>query len=128
MAHVLLIEPNPILATTYRQALQHAGHTVAYALTAQRAIQEADARTPDVVVLELQLPVHGGVEFLHEFRSYYEWQHIPAILHTFTTLSSSAPVQEAMATDLGVCKVLYKPQTSLQQLIRAVQSAVGTAS
>lgn len=68
--HVLLIEPNTLLAATYRQALQHAGHEVRHVTGAQAAVMAADGRTPDVVVLELQLPQHSGLEFLHEFRSY----------------------------------------------------------
>jgi CheY-like chemotaxis protein len=120
MAHVLLIEPDTILASTYRQALQHAGHTVACVHTAQDAVYEADNSKPDVVVLELQLAAHDGIEFLHEFRSYPEWQRTPVIVNSAMHPAMLAPVRQALEYDLGVTTCLYKPQTTLQQLLRAI--------
>lgn len=128
MSNVLLIEPNPVLAHTYTQVLQHAGHTVTTVMSAQGAVEAADQQAPDVVVLELQLPVHGGIEFLHEFRSYDEWQQIPIVLHTYTPAQTLAPVQEALQQTLGVRAFLYKPQTSLQQLTQTVRDVVEVTS
>lgn len=121
MQKILLIEPDAALARTYMQALQHAGFMVAHASSAQDAIDAADHTSPDIVVLELQLAVHDGVEFLHELRSHAEWQSIPVIVNTNLTPQALAPVQGAIAGDLGVVEVLYKPRTTLQQLISSVR-------
>lgn len=126
MSNVLLIEPNAVLARTYAQALEHAGHTVAQAFTAQEGIHAADEHTPDVVVLELQLSSHNGVEFLHEFRSYAEWQHIPVVVHTVIVPHVIEPTL-APLQDLGVRACLYKPRTTLGQLLSAVNQQVVTA-
>jgi len=121
MAYVLLIEPNTVLAGTYAQAMQLAGHEVVHSIGAQAAISAADRRTPDVVVLELQLPVHNGVEFLQEFRSYPEWQEVPVIVHTVIPLQRLASGRAALKQDLGVETVVYKPRTSLKDLLRLVR-------
>jgi CheY-like chemotaxis protein len=126
MAHVLFIEPDTILARTYMQALQHAGHTTAHAHGAQQAIHAADEQTPHVAVLELQLTVHDGVEFLHEFRSYPEWQHIPVIVNTTLPPQSLEPVRQALMQDFGVTECLYKPRTTLQQLISVVNAQLAS--
>jgi CheY-like chemotaxis protein len=126
--HVLLLEPNTLLAKTYTAALQHAGHSVAHATGAQAAVNAADKRQPDVVVLELQLPAHSGLEFLHEFRSYPEWQAVPVVVHSMVSPAQTAAVEEGLRRDLGVHAVLYKPRTSLQQLLRAVREAAGAGS
>lgn len=121
--HILLIEPDKLQAETYSSVLRQAGHTVAHATGAQSAVQQADTRMPDVVLLELQLPCHNGVEFLYEFRSYPEWLHVPVVLHTFVPpheLTQSATLQ----AELGVCKLLYKPATTLAALCAAVRAAV----
>ncbi|HEY5667923.1 MAG TPA: response regulator [Candidatus Saccharimonadales bacterium] len=120
MAKVLLIEPDTALARTYVQALQHVGHHVTHVVTAQAAVQAADDDQPDLVLLELRLAAHDGVEFLHEFRSYVEWRHIPVVVNTHLDPASLAPVQEALARDFGVAACLYKPATSLRQLVSAV--------
>ena len=126
MAHVLLIEPDAALARTYVQALQHVGHQVSLAGSAEDAIVAADQAKPDVVVLELRMAVHDGVEFLHEFRSYPEWQAIPVVVNSHIAPSALEPVQQALRTDLGVVEVLYKPRATLQQLISAVNQQVVT--
>jgi CheY-like chemotaxis protein len=123
MAHVLLIEPNTVLARTYMQAFEHVGHTAVCARGAQDAIYAADEQQPDVVVLELQLGAHDGIEFLHEFRSYSEWQAIPVILHSSLASPQLRAMQQGLQ-ELGVVHSLYKPQTSLQRLISAVNQQV----
>lgn len=127
MSHVLLIEPDAVLARTYMQALQHVGHTVARAGGAQEAVNEADDKKPDLVVMELQMAMHDGVEFLQEFRSYPEWQGIPVVINTSLTPAALAPVQAALENDLGVTACLYKPRTTLQQLINTVNLHVAGA-
>jgi len=124
MSNVLLIEPNVVLAGTYMQALQHAGYTAVHARGAQEAVDAADATRPDVVVLELQLSGHSGVEFLHEFRSYGEWQTVPVIVNTHLSAQAIAAVQPALNSELGVHMCLYKPRTSLQQLLGAINQTL----
>ncbi len=120
--NILLIEPDTLLGKVYVKALEQAGHTVAWVKGAQQAIALADMTTPDAVVSELQLPGHGGIEFLYEFRSYPEWQAIPVILHTLVMTR-----EMVFPDELGVVEQLYKPATSLKQLVRAVDEIVTTA-
>lgn len=119
--HVLLIEPDTLLAGTYGQAFEAAGHTVATARSAQMAVHAADEQQPDVVVLELQLPRHNGVEFLYEFRSYPEWLDVPVVIHSFTPPSEYASAA-TLERELGVRRCLYKPETSLADLCETVQA------
>lgn len=125
--HILLIEPDIVQASTYSEALVRQGHTVDHALGAQSAVHMADSHRPDAVVLELQLPHHNGIDFLYEFRSYPEWLTIPLLVFTFVS-----PAELAQATtltqDLGVVRILYKPETSLERLCSAVQAMAPAAS
>ena len=125
--HVLLIEPDKLQARACAAALERDGHTVAHAVSAQSAVHLADAQTPDVVVLELQLARHNGVEFLYEFRSYSEWMSIPVVVHTFVP-PHELEQAVTLAAELGVIRALYKPQTSLGSLCAAVRAAVPVSS
>jgi len=118
--NILLIEPDAKLAVLYAQALEAAGHKVARAMDAQNAVHAADAQKPDVVLLELQLTAHNGIEFLYEFRSYREWQQIPVILLTMVT-PGSLQITRDMLESFGIADILYKPATNLRQLVRAVE-------
>jgi DNA-binding response OmpR family regulator len=117
---ILLIEPDRLAAITLADMFKRAGHEVQHAISAQMAVQSADEATPDVVVLEMQLPRHNGVEFLYEFRSYSEWQHIPVIVHSFVPMSELA-ITVAMRSQLGIARIFYKPATSLTGLCTAVE-------
>lgn len=121
MSHILLLEPNTLLAKTYTQMLVHAGFEVTHVTGAQEAITAADKHTPDGVVLELQLSAHSGIEFLHEFRSYNEWLTIPVVVNTLAAPPRLAQLELALRRDMGVQAILYKPHTSLQDLLRAVR-------
>ena len=117
---ILLIEPDVILAKTYAQALQNSGHKVVVARTAQMAVHAADAVKPELVILEMQLVNHSGIEFLYEFRSYDDWQQIPVLALSHVPMGEFIDTWELLQTELGVRKYLYKPRTSLVKLLAAV--------
>src|SRR6476660_4191717 len=123
MADILIIEPDRLLADIYTKSLTTAGHRTWVCGSAQQAIHLLDKQKTDLIVLELQLVDHGGIEFLYELKSYPEWQSLPIIVHTF--------VPEYLFSDngqqiekLGIIQYLYKPATTLRHLTRAVTAAL----
>lgn len=127
MAHILLIEPDHLLAQTYTQLLQHAGHSVVHRATAQAGIHAADQTKPDIVVLELQLVAHSGIEFLYEFRSYPDWQSVPVIVQSLVAPSEFSDNWQLLKEQLGVVGYLYKPHTRLRDLKQLVQEQLVAA-
>lgn len=113
--NILLIEPDRLLGDIYKKSLEQSGNQVYLARSAQEAVSYADDVMPEAVVLELQLAGHGGVEFLHEFRSYDEWQEIPIILHTLVP-----SLDIIFLRHFNIIRHLYKPATNLRQLNLAV--------
>ncbi|HEY5442044.1 MAG TPA: response regulator [Candidatus Saccharimonadales bacterium] len=122
MPRILLIEPDRRLGETYTQALTADGHQVVTVPGAQAAITAADAARPDIVIIELQLVEHSGIEFLYEFRSYIDWQTIPVIIHSQVPPAEFSDSRQLLETELGVHTYLYKPRTSLRQLLAQVQA------
>lgn len=120
--HILLIEPDTILAQLYIQAFENAEHSVSYVMSAESAIHIADRKKPDIVVLEMQLASHSGVAFLQEFRSYADWLPIPVILHTVVPPGELADFKTALQ-EMGVIEQLYKPRTTLRQLVSVLESS-----
>ena len=127
MARVLLIEPDRLRARNVSEALTRAGHVVNSYQTGQSAIHNADVTPPDVIILELQLAGHNGLEFLHEFRSYPDFQDIPIILYTLippVMLSANSEVFNL----LGIQGYLYKPLTKLKHIVAAVDRLATVAA
>jgi CheY-like chemotaxis protein len=65
---VLVIEDNTLNLKLVRDVLQHAGFDVAEAATGELGIASAASRTPDLVLLDLQLPGIDGHETLRRLR------------------------------------------------------------
>lgn len=124
MAHILLLEPDSLLAATYMRALEHVGHTTGQVVSAQQAVFAIDEKLPQLILVELQLVAHSGIEFLYELRSYAEWQAIPVVVHSCIPPSEFNDSLELLRQHLNVHAYLYKPHTSLRKLLRTVQEVV----
>lgn len=123
--NILIIESSRTLARTYKLALEADGHTVVSAHGAQEAIVLLDTspKPPDLLIMELQLVGHYGVEFLYELRSYAEWQNIPIIVNSLIPSHVLDRMAEQLK-NLGVKQYFYKPSTSLKKLRSAVSGLV----
>ena len=124
--HVLVVEPDKVLSRVYAAALKRDGHSTAQAATAQLAVQAADTKQPDVIVLNIDMPRHNGLEFLYEFKSYPEWQHIPVIL-LVARINHDMGESSVLREQLGVRATLVETQTdaaTLCQVVREVTQVV----
>lgn len=117
---ILLIEPDPILAKLYIRALHKENFEVEWVQKAEKAIIAADTKKPDLVVLELDLPSHNGVEFLSEFKSYSDWEKIPVIINSFDS-STLLKYKTNTAELLNIKAVHYKPQTTISDLVISIK-------
>jgi DNA-binding response OmpR family regulator len=124
MAQILLIEPDRLLAELVATACERAGHTPTICANAQTAISAADAISPDLVILELQLIEHSGIEFLYEFRSYHDWQTVPAVVYSRVPVEEFTGSMQMLQKELGVKSYLYKPTTSLELLLDSINDLV----
>lgn len=125
MAHILLLEPDKLLARSYVSSLQMAGHDVHHQNDAQKALSVLDEHDIQLIILELELPHHNGVEFLYEMRSYPDWDHIPVVLHTMVPAAHPG-LGRIFWKELGITAYYYKPHTSLVQLVRYANQHLST--
>lgn len=112
---ILLIEPDVVLANSFTKALALADFSVQHVPSAQAAITALDASKPKLIILELQLRSHNGIEFLHELRSYPDLQDISVVVLTFVPEYASG-LTKKQQVKLNICMYLYKPRTSLKKL------------
>lgn len=120
---ILLVEPDYVLMNVYSQALSEAGHQVVAKSSAQDAVDSLNVDYFDLIIIEIQMAGHNGVEFLHELRSYSEWQELPIILLTIVPRSSFG-VQDEVLKKLGIKDYLYKPIVKNSDLIDSIDRLV----
>jgi len=108
-ATILLGEDNPADVYLIRQALQDSGVDCILQVATHggemiTAIEAAEM-TPDLVVLDLNLPRHDGLEILQLIRSKNRFQAVPVVILT----SSDSPKDRAAASELGADYYIRKP-------------------
>ena len=122
--NIVLVEPDAILARMYTKTLQRNGFSITKLQSAEQAILHLDkAQPPSLIILDLQLPGHNGVEFLYELRSYADWVRIPIIVLSEVPKEALA-MTKFMQQKLGIRKFLKKSQTDLAELQRHVINEV----
>jgi len=121
MAHVLVVEPDLGLRNWCRMHLSTAGHEVATAEDARRALRVATARAPDVVIIDWELPLLNGAEFVRIVRSpgVFPFSDIPIIM--LSQHGERWRVVEAVR--IGVNEYLRKP-VSAQALLDRLTAIV----
>ena len=101
-SQILIIEDEAEIRRLVRTTLEGEGHRVVEAQTVARALIDAAARKPDLVLLDLGLPDGDGVDFLSEFRG---WSKAPVIVLSART----DELVKVRALDLGADDYLTKP-------------------
>lgn len=119
---ILLIEPDNVLGKSVTVGLKKSGYSVIHCRTAQSAINIADKEDFDLVICELLLVGNSGIEFLYEFRSYSDWQNIPVIIYSSVPAYEFSNKRNGLASELSVSAYLYKPHSSVKQLIKYVDT------
>lgn len=120
---ILLVEPDKFLGEATKAALVAAGLKVVWRRNAQTALDAVDDQKPDLIILELQLGQHNGVELLYEIASYPEWQDIPSIVYTLNARAQDQAFATALE-QLKVQTVLYKPHAATAELVKTVKNLV----
>lgn len=78
-AKILIIEDVPEMATLVSMYLEKSGMTTVSVPTAEEGLLELEKATPDLIILDLNLPGMSGFEFLKKLRSESD-KNIPVII------------------------------------------------
>jgi YesN/AraC family two-component response regulator len=106
MAHVLLIDDEPLVVETLSNALTAAGHTVVTALNGVEGLKKYAAGKFDLVITDIIMPDKEGIELIMELRRQAPNVKIIAISGGGRTGNVEFL---KMATKLGAVAALKKP-------------------
>lgn len=81
-ATVLLVEDNPLNLKLARTLLQLAGLRVEVATDADGALAALQARTPDLLLVDIQLPGTDGLALTRQLRADPRWQDLRIVATT----------------------------------------------
>jgi DNA-binding response OmpR family regulator len=115
---VLIVEDDGDLRTMYRVALTLAGYTTTVAADGLDALRQLDSNPPDLVVLDLGLPIVSGHVVREQIAASAVTRHISILVVTGTP---------EKAAGLNVACVLTKPVAS-DRLVEAVRTCLAAGA
>jgi DNA-binding response OmpR family regulator len=116
---ILVVEDDPFLSDLYVSALSMAGYAVTSATDAQEALDVLDEYGADVMVLDLLLPAHNGLEVLQELQTHTDWCNLPILILSAQRPDLLQPMKIELQR-LNVKGYLYKPDTKPADLLAAI--------
>ncbi|NMG43885.1 two-component system response regulator KdpE [Aromatoleum toluvorans] len=116
---ILVVEDEQEIRRFIRQTLERAGYRVFEAATLQQALDDAVARRPEFVVLDLGLPDGDGTDFVRAVR---DWSRMPVLILS----ARSDEANKITALDAGADDYLTKP-FSVGELLARVRALLRRA-
>lgn len=118
--NILLVDDDAELRDLYAQVFIQAGMKIVAANTAQAALDALEDSIPDVIILDILLPVHNGVSVMYEMQSYEDWANIPVIVLSSVPEEDIFPNSDLLQR-LNVVSYCYKPATPPSRLLEIVK-------
>ncbi|MEW5758877.1 MAG: response regulator [Candidatus Omnitrophota bacterium] len=116
---ILIIDDEPDILALAVTRLETSGYKVITAVDAEKAWDLLAKNMPDLILLDLLLPIMQGDEFCKKLKSDSRFKHIPVILFTASTIRSSfEKIQE-----LGADDCILKPFEA-DELLRKIKKFI----
>jgi DNA-binding response OmpR family regulator len=104
-ARVLIVDDDPLSRETLQAILHREGYTLLFAVSGVEALEKLATLAPDLILLDVMMPLMNGFEACQQIRSKPEYRHIPIIL--ITALDDTAELVRGL--DLGADEFITKP-------------------
>ena len=116
MARILLVEDNEMNRDMLSRRLSRKGFEVLIAVDGQQGVEKTQTESPDLVLMDMSLPVLDGWEATRRLKAASETKHIPIIALTAHALKGD----RERCLDAGMDGYLPKP-IDVNQLIATVE-------
>ncbi|MEE8311828.1 MAG: response regulator [Candidatus Binatia bacterium] len=117
---VLVVEDEEEIRTLMRRTLQKVGWNVHEAVNGAEGLERVLEGRPDLILLDLMMPVMDGFQFLRELRAVAEWRDIPVIVVTAKDLTE----EDRRRLNGAVTAVLEKGAYGREELLAQVRELV----
>ena len=119
MAEILVVEDDKDLNAAYKLILEADKHKVYSAFNGKEALEKLKDIEPDLILLDLLMPIMGGLELLEK----YDLQNHPKVrVLIFTNMENSPEVTRAY--NLGATRCIIKSWTAPQNLNKVVSDTL----
>src|SRR5450759_331612 len=120
---IVLAEDDPQIASLVRYRLEKMGYSVHVGEDGQQALDLVMSVRPDLVVLDVMMPVMNGFQVLRAIKESPDTKHIPAIMLTAREMEDDM----LKGFDLGAADYITKP-FSPAELAARVKAALNNGN
>lgn len=120
MAKILIVEDDKDLNNAYSIILKSEGYEVVEAFDGKEALEKIKDFEPDLILLDLLMPIMGGLEFLQHFDLAASHPNVKVLI--FTNMENSPEVNEAYK--LGAHRCIIKSWTAPHNLAHVVKDTL----
>ncbi|MCS6805878.1 MAG: hybrid sensor histidine kinase/response regulator [Acidobacteriota bacterium] len=113
---VLMVDDDPGLRMVVSRIVQHSGHQVETANNGEEAIEKVKKLHPDLIILDILMPVLSGFGVVQTLRRHPDTRHLPLLVLTTKDLNDA----EKEALRLGPTKFLTKSLVTVETLTLAM--------
>lgn len=103
-SHILVVEDDKSLADVLVYNLEHAGYEVSVARDGQDGLQQAEIKVPDLILLDLMLPIVDGLDVCRRLRASAVTRDILIVMLTAKSEEADQVVGFALGADDYVTK------------------------
>src|SRR3989344_223918 len=118
--NILVIDDDKNFVAIVREALDPALYKVQSAGDGETGLELMKTFVPNLILLDIQMPRMGGIEFLTQLKKTYGDKAVPVIITTND--SSLETISESV--QLGVRSYIVKSNESLEGIKKAVELAL----
>jgi DNA-binding response OmpR family regulator len=112
---VLIADDEPNIVTALEYLLRGSGYDVRVVTNGEEALAAIESYLPDVVLLDVMMPIKSGYEVCQRMRERPEWRHIKVVMLS----AKGREVEVSKGMSLGADLYITKP-FSTQELITAI--------
>ncbi len=117
MAHILIVEDDDFLRSLAVTKLEKEGFVVSTAANGQAGLDILATMTPDVLILDLMLPIISGFDVLRSVKAHEATKNMKVIV--FSNLGEQGDIKTCL--DLGANDYLIKANFTLDELVEKIK-------
>jgi len=120
MAKILIAEDDKFLSTAFQVKLTKLGHEVKIAGDGNQVLEILKTFTPDIILLDLIMPVKDGFSVLQDLKADKTLEKIPVIIAS--NLGEKEEIDKGLA--LGAKDFVIKSNLSFDELDKKIKSYI----
>jgi DNA-binding response OmpR family regulator len=117
---VLIVEDDQALLNLYDKKFINSGYTVIRAEDGQEGLDKAQSESPDVILLDIMLPVMNGFEVLKNLKKKNILDKIPVVI--LSNYGETKNITEGLVC--GAIEYLIKVEHTPEEVVNVVEDAL----